>query len=104
MKEKMILTLIILINVLTISFIILGISTNKSKENKIETKKEENKNITIKVGDYINGEQVKAIKDGKYYVNYSYAQKNYDEYYTLENVKSYLSEEDFKKIEHKVGE
>jgi len=67
-----------------------------------ETYTQEELKDLIKIGDYVNGEQVKDIRNGKYYVNYSYEIKDYDEYYTIENVKFYLSEEEYKSMEHKV--
>lgn len=100
-------TIISLIILIVISAILISNKnniehSNKQKETTNKTYTQEELKDLIKIGDYVNGEQVMEIRNGKYYVNYSYEIKDYDEYYTIENIKFYLSEEEYKSMEHNV--
>lgn len=100
----------------TILITIIGMIEINKKEKEIINKATSQEEITnktytqeelkdlIKIGDYVNGEQVMEIRNGKYYVNYSYELKDYDAYYPIENIQFYLSEEEYKSMEHKVGD
>ena len=102
-------TIISLIILIVISAILISNENNikhsvKQKETTNKTYTQEELKDLIKIGDYVNGEQVMEIRNGKYYVNYSYELKDYDAYYPIENIQFYLSEEEYKSMEHKVGD